>query len=95
MRATSTNQATELANRALEQFGYVIFCFYDGLMPLPKVGDVFDYPISGGQPGLGSVHGPFRVIAEATRDEYLEQRLFLGFREYHRPPVAYFKIVAE
>jgi len=65
------NEATRLAQLALDTEGYIVMAFSDGPEPLPKVGDILHGPIHNGP--LGEVLGPVRVIGLATVEEYILQ----------------------
>lgn len=59
--------AVKLAQRILDERGYIVVAHYPGPKPPPEVGDVLQGPIDG-------VPGPFAVIAETDEADAIVQR---------------------
>lgn len=88
------NDATNLANRILQDGGHLIIAFAEGPKPVPEVGSTAPGPIAG-------VPGPFFILARATAEEYIEQtrrynpRGVSQARRDAARAIAFFKLTAE
>jgi hypothetical protein len=94
--------ATALAQRILDEQGYVVVAFAAGRgknrRNPPKVGDVWHESACGGV--MGEVPGPFKVVAVATGQEYIAQtKKYLGNAGravwFANRKVAFLRVVAE
>lgn len=70
-REAGMNAATELAQKILDEQGYIVIAWLPGPAPPPKIGDVLSDSVTGGI--LGLVPGPFVVIAKAGSGELIAQ----------------------
>ena len=94
------NKATEIAQRILDEQGYLVMGFAPGPQLLPKVGDVLTRELNT-KGGYGQVPGPFMVIGHATIEEYVSQsNKYVGIgiefaRNSAKDYLGFFKLVAE
>lgn len=90
--------ATQLAQRILDEQGYVIGAWHVGANPLPQPGHVIDIPM---RTPAGSVPGPFSCLGHATEQEYLRQMERFSpdrmdtARRCARTAIGFLKLVAE
>ena len=86
------NEATRIAQRILDEQGYIVMANVDGI-DCPIVGKAFDKHLYTPE---GNVLGPFFVIAEESREAFMRQEMKY-FPDCGLPPFGsrFFRVVAE
>lgn len=95
------NEATRLAQRILEEQGYIVMAFRG--RRAPYIGEVWSDPAVAhggiGDNAAGSVSGPFFILANATQQEFIMQAERYapdsGEGARRHEAIAFFRVTAE